>query len=654
MATLTVGAGKAFGTLAQAVAASAAGDVILLDAGTYVNDFATVNHALTIRGVGGLARLEATVAPPNGKAILVARADLVVEHLEFTGAQVPDGNGAGIRYEGGALVVRDSWFHGNENGILAAAVPGGTIAIERSEFSENGTGDGRTHNLYVNGIAKLTVTDSLFRDVKTGHHIKSRALETVVTGSRFVDGASVGASYVIDLPDGGVATVAGNVMQKGPTAQNRTFVHLGGERVPSYDATSLSFTGNTVINAMDSGPPVGVRNDSVVGGANVPAEVSGNSFWAVTQSQVMVGLGSLSDNQFLSGVAPVIDLSPPYVPEPVACFRAGTRLASPDGPVAVEDLDPGDFLVTGFGAALRVRWVGYRTLDCARHPRPWDVMPVRVAAGAFRPGSPGRDLYLSPDHAVFVDGVLIPVRYLLNGATVVQESAEEVTYFHVEVENAAGAATHSVVLAEGLAVESYLDTGNRGAFANGGGVVAAHPDFALGIWQRDGIAPLVLEGTALRAVRHRLALRALALGHRLMNDPGLVLEVDGAVVPQAEDEGTQPFGVATFMLPPGAREAVLRSRCFVPAHVMPGSDDFRVLGVGVTGLALDGRAMDLAGLGGGWHAMEAGMRWTDGAGRLPVAGARRLVVEAGVPGLYWEREAAPLAALRTVPKPVAV
>lgn len=654
MATLTVGEGKAFGTLAQAVAASAAGDVILLDAGTYTNDFATVDHALTIRGVGGLARLEATAAPGNGKAILVARADLVVEHVEFTGAQVPDGNGAGIRYEGGALVVRDSWFHGNQNGLLAAAAPGGTIAIERSQFNDNGTGDGRTHNLYVNEIASLTVADSLFRDVDTGHHIKSRAHTTVITGNRFLDGVAKGASYVVDLPDGGVATVSGNIMLKGPSAQNRSFVHLGGERSPSYDDTSLSFTGNTVVNAMSSGPPVGVRNDSVVGGANVAANVSGNSFWGVAEGQVLVGLGTLSANLFLAGEAPGIDLSAPFAPEPVACFRAGTRLATPDGPVAVEDLDPGDFLVTGFGAALRVRWVGYRTLECARHPRPWDVMPVRVAAGAFRPGSPGRDLYLSPDHAVFVDGVLIPVRYLLNGATVVQEHADEVTYFHVEVETAAGEATHSVVLAEGLATESYLDTGNRSAFANGGGPVDVHPDFALGMWQRGGIAPLVLEGERLRAARHLLALRSLALGHRLVSDPGLVLEVDGAVVPQMPAAEAGPGAAAEFMLPPGAREAVLRSRQFVPAHVMPGSDDHRVLGVGVTGLALDGRALDLAGLGGGWHAMEAGIRWSDGAGRVSVAGARRLRVEAGVPGLYWEREAAPLAGLRMVPKPVAV
>jgi hypothetical protein len=81
----------------------------------------------------------------------------------------------------------------------------------------------------------------------------------------------------------------------------------------------------------------------------------------------------------------------------------------------------------------------------------------------------------------------------------------------------------------------------------------------------------------------------------------------------------------------------------VPAHVIAGSDDHRPLGVGVTRLALDGRELDLATLGEGWHAAEAGHRWTGGAGRIVLDGARRVEIEAGVPGLYWERETPKLA-----------
>lgn len=187
MATITVGAGKDFITIAAAVAASSAGDTILIDAGTYTDDFATISHPLTLQGVGGMARLVAASAPPNGKAILVTQADVTIDHLEFTGAKVPDGNGAGIRYEAGALTITNAWFHGNENGILAAANPTGTISIDHSQFDDNGTGTGLTHNLYVGAIASLSVTNSLFMATHGGHHIKSRAQVTTITGNRFVD-----------------------------------------------------------------------------------------------------------------------------------------------------------------------------------------------------------------------------------------------------------------------------------------------------------------------------------------------------------------------------------------------------------------------------------------------------------------------------------
>lgn len=635
MALLNVGAGQAYLTIAAAVAASSPGDTILIAAGTYTNDFAYIGHDLTLKGVGGLAKLEATTAPPNGKAILTTNANVTIDHLEFTGSAVPDQNGAGIRYEGGSLTVSHSWFHHNQNGILAASSPGGQISIDHSEFDHNGNNDGKTHNIYVNDIARLSITNSFFHDVSQGHHIKSRAQETVVTGSRLVDGATYGGSYSIDLPNGGVATITGNYIEQGPLAPNRTLIHLGGEPYASYPGTSLTMTGNIFVNLATSGPPVLFRNDFWLDGVNAPATISGNTLYGITPDQMVVGTATIGANSFPTGPFPTPDLSSPI---DAACFRAGTRLATPEGPVAVEDLDPGDEVTTAFGARLKVRWIGHRTLDCRRHPRPWDVMPVRIEAGAFRPGMPRRDLWLSPDHALFVDGVLIPVRYLMNGATILQEETDEVTYFHVETQNATGAASHTVLLAEGLPAESYLDTGNRRAFANGGGELQLHPDFALDIWKRAGIAPLVLEGPILRAVRHRLAMRAIAMGHRLVNNPCLTLEVDGRVVPQQPGEGP-----SVFLLPPGAREARLHSRTFVPAHVIAGSDDHRPLGAGITRLALDWQPVDLAALGDGWHTPEPGHRWSNGAGRIVLNGARRVDVEAGVPGLYWEREVPALA-----------
>jgi len=103
---------------------------------------------------------------------------------------------------------------------------------------------------------------------------------------------------------------------------------------------------------------------------------------------------------------------------------------------------------------LPVRWVGVQRI-VAPPPAAW---PVRIAAGAFGAGRPHADVLLSPDHSVLVDGVLVPVRHLVNGASVAAERRAEVEYYHVELTG------HGVLLADGLAAESYLDTGNRFTF----------------------------------------------------------------------------------------------------------------------------------------------------------------------------------------------
>ena len=148
------------------------------------------------------------------------------------------------------------------------------------------------------------------------------------------------------------------------------------------------------------------------------------------------------------------------------CFAQGTRLYTPVGQVSVETLRVGDAISTASGRTAHITWIGQRVVNCQRHPRPRDVLPVRIRAHALAKGMPLADLVLSPDHAVAVDGGLIPARYLCNGATIVQETWSTVSYHHVEVDR------HYIVLAEGLPVESYLDTGNRNAFANAPGAPA--------------------------------------------------------------------------------------------------------------------------------------------------------------------------------------
>jgi hypothetical protein len=315
----------------------------------------------------------------------------------------------------------------------------------------------------------------------------------------------------------------------------------------------------------------------------------------------------------------------------VACFAGGTRIATDAGEVAVEALRPGMRVRRANGGCAPVVWIGHRRIVCRHHPNPHEVWPVRVAAGAFGAGVPARSLRLSPDHAVFVAGVLIPIRYLVNGSTIAQEENDAVTYWHVECDH------HAVILAEGLACESYLDTGNRAAFANGGKVAMLRPDFAWRVWEARGCAELVLSGPRLAAARRGVLARAQALGHRLTRDPALAVVADGRALPAEIDASTW-----RVHLPATARRIGLVSRTWVPGETRPDEDDARVLGVALSGLRLDDRAiaLDDPRLSSGWHTPEADWRWTNGDAGLALAGVRTLEFSVALTGSYWVKPAA--------------
>jgi hypothetical protein len=314
----------------------------------------------------------------------------------------------------------------------------------------------------------------------------------------------------------------------------------------------------------------------------------------------------------------------------LACFAAGTRIATSQGGRRIETLRAGDEIRLADGSTAPIRWIGHRRVAAARHPRPWDVNPVRIRRDAFAECQPAVDLLLSPDHAVAVAGTLIPIRYLINDATIIQQAVDSITYWHIEL------VTHALLLAEGLPAESYLDTGNRAAFADAP-VPQLHPDFASNAWAAYACAPLVLGGPVLADARATLLRRALRLGYRLTADPALVLEADGHPVTPSR---AGPGGLR-YDLPPQTQIVRLRSRTAVPGHVRTADSDHRRLGVAVTALALDTIPIDLAdpGLGPGWHAPEPGLRWTTGDAVIMVAGARLLTLRIQSLLRYWASEA---------------
>ncbi len=253
--TLKVGPGQKYSRPSEAIQAARDGDVIEIDAGVYAGDVATIRaNGLTLRGVGQeRVKLPAQGKHAGGKAIWVITGnDVTVENVEFSGATVPDENGAGIRQEGANLIVRSCYFHDNQEGILAGDNPQSEILVEYTEFADNGFGDGYTHNLYINHVAKFTLQYCYSHHAKIGHLVKSRAYESRILYNCLMDEATGTASYEIDLPDGGLAYVIGNLIQLGPQTDNSTIVAFA-EESQKNPSQELYLVNNTIVNDRPNG-----------------------------------------------------------------------------------------------------------------------------------------------------------------------------------------------------------------------------------------------------------------------------------------------------------------------------------------------------------------------------------------------------------------
>ncbi len=213
-------------------------------------------------------------------------------------------------------------------------------------------------------------------------------------------------------------------------------------------------TGNDLYdNAIFIVPGTGVGGDNIAGIDNYGLEF-----------QTANGIYNLYDN---NGTLQLIDGNGQFVENltlastNAPCFCAGTLIATDRGDLPVEALRAGDLVTTAEGRARPVRWIGHRAV-ATRFADPLKAMPVRIMAGALGAQLPTRDLLLSPCHAVLVDGVLIQAGALVNNRSIVREAAmpEQFTYYHIEL------ADHALVLAEGVAAETFVDNADRMGFDN--------------------------------------------------------------------------------------------------------------------------------------------------------------------------------------------
>ena len=247
-----VGPGGNFHTIAEAAREARAGDVVEIEAGDYRGDVALWEQKrLTIRGVNGAARLYADGRSSEGKAIWVMRnGDFDVSNIDFIGARVAHGNGAGIRFEGGRLRLRHCLFWGNQTGVLTSnqdIAADAVLIVEHSEFAYSQVVGRWAHNLYVGTIASLTVTGSYFHHADAGHLLKSRARVNDILYNRFTDETGGRASYELDFPNGGVVRLVGNVVQQQVGTENPTIISFGEEGY-RWPINRLHMGSNTLVN----------------------------------------------------------------------------------------------------------------------------------------------------------------------------------------------------------------------------------------------------------------------------------------------------------------------------------------------------------------------------------------------------------------------
>lgn len=367
---LQVGPGKHYATPCMAIAEAKPGDRIEIDgSGVYQGDVcAWKTDDLTLAGVNGRPKLEASGRAAQGRAIwVISGNNTVIEGIEFTGARARSNNGAGILQVGANLTVRHCYFHDNEDGILTAENSSSKILVEYSEFAENGYPDGQSHNIYIGHIGEFTLRFSYSHDARYGHLVKSRAERNFILYNRLT-GEIGTSSYELDLPNGGLSYVIGNLIQQGALSENMGIVAYGEERLTNL-VNNLYFVNNTVVNHRWNGvfikvdplaPPPLVQNNVFTGAGEVLDPPIGKLSHNIVRMATFVDAANFDYRPSASspardfgvdpGSANGFSLRPVYQYVHPTCYEKRTTTGAA--------MDAGAFEFRGGGGA---------SPDCARH-----------------------------------------------------------------------------------------------------------------------------------------------------------------------------------------------------------------------------------------------------------------------------------------------
>lgn len=315
----------------------------------------------------------------------------------------------------------------------------------------------------------------------------------------------------------------------------------------------------------------------------------------------------------------------------VTCFLSGSMIRTPVGDVAIEKIKIGDEVSVfdwknNAQITSQVVWIGIQELKVNSNVCEQEAgFPVRVLRNAIADGVPYKDMLITPEHCLFFQDRFVPVRMLVNGRSIFYDrSFTHYTYYHIETEQ------HSVIWADGMLTESYLDTGNRGGFRQNGTVVLfdTKTNNEVRSWKTDGAAPLDVLRDFVEPLYYSLSKRN---GSDMTPPPlpNLTNEADLHLVTQtgqkifpARCKGQENI----FMLPKGIQKIRIVSRSSRPCDTIgPFVDDRRFLGVLVGKITLfDGQSLMEVKTHikkekmSGWHDIESSCRWTNGNADLEI------------------------------------
>jgi autotransporter-associated beta strand protein len=467
----------------------------------------------------------------NGHVLTLAPASGVSSN--FAGA-INDGSGAGSIVINAGTASETVTLSGINNFSGGLTVEKGTLAAGAYAL---GTGtlalaNGTTLDLTDNGtdVTNATsITGTVTFDVASGLIASITSLIADGTGEGTLEVAGGGTLTLGDASDsftGGTIIAGGSTLEIGGAGAAGPAGPRGTANTNGTGVGTIAFsgTGNTLkidgttmptntIGNMTAGQTIDLAGVaySAAGQVNLMAGTPGpggtpSNVLEVTENGVTYSLQLNYANQVFTGdffhLASDGHGGTSITENTTPCYCRGTLIRTADGDRAIESLGIGDLVTTTAGTALPLKWVGRRSYSDWLAVGNEDIQPILFKAGSIADGIPARDLYVSPEHAMLLDGMLVPAHCLVNGVSIVKMSGlDEVDYFHLEFDR------HVVIFAEDAMAESFVDDESRMLFHNADEYRRLYPGERRHVYA-EYCAPRVEDGIELDALRRSLAMRA--------------------------------------------------------------------------------------------------------------------------------------------------